>query len=209
MHRLRPLIIPALLLFSLCALLPAAAGAAEKVSRADRKAMKEAIQKLPEQYQDWLKTVDLLITNDELKTFLALDKDYQRDAFIQHFWEARDAYKSTVRNEFRDRWEANVEQAKELFGTLEDDRARVLLLNGPPNARIDTLCTNVIWPVEVWFYAHADRIHSEFIVVFYRHWGAGPFRVWSAVDGLAALFSSGAGSSGGDQSLQTIANSCR
>jgi VWFA-related protein len=209
MRRLRPLIVPALLLLSLCALLPAAAGAAEKVSRAERKAMKEATQKLPEKYQDWLKTVDLLITNDELKTFLALDKDYQRDAFIDHFWEARDAYKSTVRNEFRDRWEANVELAKELFGTLEDDRARVLLLNGPPNARIDTLCTNVIWPVEVWFYAHADRIHSEFIVVFYRHWGAGPFRVWSAVDGLTALFSGGAATNAGEQTLQAIANGCR
>jgi Ca-activated chloride channel homolog len=208
MRRLRLLIVPALLLLTLCALLPAAAGAAEKISRAERKAMKEAVQKLPEKYQEWLKTVDLLITEDEMKTFLALEKDYQRDAFIQHFWEARDTYKSTVRNEFQDRWEANVEQAKELFGTLDDERARVLLLNGPPNARIDTLCTNVIWPVEVWFYAHAERIRSEFIVVFYRHWGAGPFRVWSAVDGLGALFSSGAGSSG-EQSLATIANGCR
>ncbi|MEA2600737.1 MAG: Ca-activated chloride channel [Acidobacteriota bacterium] len=208
MRRLRPLIVPALLLLTLCALLPATASAAEKVSRAERKAQKEAIQKLPEKYQEWLKTVDLLITSDEVKTFLALEKDYQRDAFIQHFWEARDAYKSTVRNEFKDRWEANVEQAKELFGTLEDDRARVLLLNGPPNARIDTLCTNLIWPVEVWFYAHAERVRSELIVVFYRHWGAGPFRVWSATDGLNALFSGGAASNG-EQSLQAVANGCR
>ncbi len=208
MRRLRPLIVLPLLLLSLCALLPSAADAAEKVTRAERKAMKEAIQKLPETYQHWLKMVDLLISDDKLKTFLALEKDYQRDAFIEHFWEARDAYRSTARNEFKERWEANVALAEEALGTLDDDRARVLLLNGPPNARIDSSCTNLIWPVEVWFYAHAERIGSEFIVVFYRRWGAGAFRIWSAIDGLGSLFSGGAASSG-EQSLQAIANGCR
>ena len=208
MRRLRPLIVLPLLLLSLSALLPSTAGAAEKVTRAERKAMREAIQKLPETYQHWLKTVDLLISDDELKTFLALDKDYLRDAFIEHFWEARDTYKSTARNEFKDHWEANVALAEEALGTLDDDRARVLLLNGPPNARIDSSCTNLIWPVEVWFYAHAERIGSEFIVVFYRRWGAGLFRIWTAADGLQALFSGGAGSSG-EQSLPAIANGCR
>src|SRR3954451_16709806 len=81
MRRLRPLIVLPLLLLSLCALFPAASSAAEKLSRADRKAQKEAIQKLPEKYRQWLKVVDLLISEDELRTFLALDKDYQRDAF--------------------------------------------------------------------------------------------------------------------------------
>ncbi|HYX23482.1 MAG TPA: VWA domain-containing protein [Thermoanaerobaculia bacterium] len=209
MRRLRPLIVLPLLLLSLCALFPAASSAAEKQSRADRKAQKEAIQKLPEKYRQWLKVVDLLITDEELKTFLALDKDYQRDAFIQRFWDARNPYKSSARNQFQEQWEARVEQAIAEFGDdLNDERTRVLLLNGPPNARIESHCSNVIWPVEVWFYAHAERIRSEFIVVFYRRWGAGPYRLWSGIDGLAALFSGGAGDSG-ERSLSTIANSCR
>ena len=208
MHRLRLLIVLPLLLFSFCALFPTAALAAEKTSRAERKAQQEAIQKLPEKYRQWLKVVDLLISPQELKIFLELDKDYQRDAFIKHFWEARNPYKTNGRNTFQEAWEARVEQALEWFGNLDDERTRILLLNGPPNARIESHCSNVIWPVEVWFYAHAERIRSDFVVVFYRHWGAGPFRMWSATDGLGALFSEGAGSSG-ERSVAVIANSCQ
>ncbi|MFL6197096.1 MAG: VWA domain-containing protein [Thermoanaerobaculia bacterium] len=202
-------VLPILSLLILTLFAPSVAMAADaKPSRSERKAQREAIQKLPEKYQAWLKLVDLLITEEELATFLALEKDYQRDAFIKRFWEARDAYKSTARNEFRDRWEANVEQARELFGGLEDDRARVLLLNGPPASRIEIRCSSVIWPVEVWFYASSDRIRSEFLVLFYRKWGAGPFRVWTSTDGVEALFTGGAGDSGGHD-LGTIANGCK
>jgi VWFA-related protein len=205
-RRLTLLALPALLLG--LAPLPADLQAAEKLTRAERKAQKEAIEKLPEKYRRWLQIVELLITDEEIQSFLALDKDYQRDAFIERFWQARDSYRSTARNEFRDRWEHNVEAAVELFGSLEDERARVLLLNGPPSVRVASQCSNVIWPTEVWFFAHSERLRSELIVVFYRKWGAGPFRVWSATEGLAALFSNTAGSSG-EVSLQAVANGCR
>jgi Ca-activated chloride channel family protein len=209
MYRLRSLISLPLLLLTLSALsLPARSLAAEKTTRVERKEQKEAFEKLSEKYRQWLKVVDLLITEDERKTFLALDKDYQRDAFIKRFWEARDTYRSTARNEFEDHWEANVQEALSLFGNLDDDRARILLLNGVPEVRIESRCSNLIWPVEVWFYAHAERIRSEFVVVFYRRWGAGPFRVWSSVEGTEALFSGGAGDSG-EHSLAGIANGCK
>ncbi|HEX4966842.1 MAG TPA: VWA domain-containing protein [Thermoanaerobaculia bacterium] len=209
MRRLRPLLVLPLLLFSLSALLPATAGAAtEKLSRAERKAQKEAIEKLPEKYRTWLKVVDLLITDDELKTFLALDKDYQRDAFIKRFWDARNPYKTSARNQFQEQWEARVEQALALFGNLDDERTRMLLLNGPPNGRVESHCSSVIWPVEVWFYQHAESVRSELVVVFYRRWGVGYYRVWSPVDGIAALFSEGAGDNG-QRNVQVIANGCR
>ncbi|HEX9944032.1 MAG TPA: VWA domain-containing protein [Thermoanaerobaculia bacterium] len=203
MRRFVPLAVPLLLLFSVTA--PAAA----KATRAERKAQKEAIQKLPEKYRQWLRVVDLLITDEELATFLALEKDYQRDAFIKRFWEARDTYRSTARNEFKDRWEANVQAALSEFGNLDDDRARILLLNGPPPARVVSQCSSIIWPVEVWFYPHSDRLRDQFIVVFYRKWGAGPFRVWSSVEGLEALFATGAGASGARADLAAIASGCR
>jgi Ca-activated chloride channel family protein len=196
-----------LALLALSLLSPMAASAA-KPTRAERKAEKEAIQKLSEKYRAWLETVDLLITDDELATFLALDKDYQRDDFIKKFWLARNPYKS-ARNQFQERWESNVEQAKELFGSLTDDRSRMLLLNGPPASRLEGRCSSIIWPVEVWFYTGSDRIHSEFLVVFYRRWGAGPFRVWNAQEGLEALFSGGAADSGSGRDLTAIANGCR
>ncbi len=196
-----------LALLALSLLSPMAASAA-KPTRAERKAEKEAIQKLPEKYRAWLETVDLLITDDELATFLALDKDYQRDDFIKKFWLARNPYKAS-RNQFQERWESNVEQARELFGSLTDDRSRMLLLNGPPASRLEGRCSSIIWPVEVWFYTGSDRIHSEFLVVFYRRWGAGPFRIWNAQEGLAALFSGGAADPGSGRDLTAIANGCR
>jgi VWFA-related protein len=207
---------PTILLLSLCllsgllpgAFSPGTADAAAKLSRAERKAQKEAIQKLPEKYRQWLQTVDLIISEEEVTTFLKLEKDYERDAFIKRFWEVRDPIKSTSRNEFRDRWEASVEQALAQFGTLDDDRSRVMLLNGMPSARLEGHCASVIWPVEVWYFNRAERTRSELIVVFYRHWGAGPYRVWSAQEGLGALFSGGAADSG-THDLQTIANGCR
>ena len=43
----------------------------------------------------------MLITQAERDAFLALGKDYQRQAFIDAFWHARDPYPQTARNEFR------------------------------------------------------------------------------------------------------------
>ena len=189
-----------------------AAPPAEKQTRAERKAeqkeRQEAIGKLPEKYRKWLDMVDLLISETELDTFLALKEDYQRDAFMKKFWESRDAYRSTSRNEFKDRWEANYQLAVQEFGSIQDDRARVVVLNGPPAVRITSQCSNIIWPTEVWFYATGDRIRGELIVAFYRKWGAGPYRMWSSQEGLDALFSNAAGSSG-EKSLAAIANACR
>ncbi|HEY7215439.1 MAG TPA: VWA domain-containing protein, partial [Thermoanaerobaculia bacterium] len=101
-----------------------------------------------------------------------------------------------------------VQVALHEFGSLEDDRARVLLLNGAPADRIVSQCSNLIWPVEVWFYAGSDRMRSEFIVVFFRKWGAGPFRVWTPLDGIPALFNGSAANSG-EPSLQAIVAGCR
>ncbi|HEY2292200.1 MAG TPA: VWA domain-containing protein [Thermoanaerobaculia bacterium] len=213
MRARRPLtfLVPALLL----TLMPTLAAASpEKPTRAERKAEKGAIKNLPQKYRDWLETVELLISEQELTTFLALEKDYQRDAFIKQFWEARNPYK-TLRNTFQERWEQKVADARALFGTLEDERARMLLLNGPPASRLESHCSSIIWPVEVWYYASSERIHEDFVVVFYRHWGAGPFRLWNPMEGLGVLFSGGAGDSGsgavggGSGGLQAIASGCR
>jgi Ca-activated chloride channel family protein len=209
MHARRRLTILPLLVLFLMPCLAATAGAADaKPSRAERKAAKEAIAKLPQKYRDWLQTVDLLITDQEIATFVALDKDYERDAFIKRFWEARNPYHSGSRNLVQERWEQRIELAKTLFGTLADDRARVLLLNGEPNERLEGKCASVIWPIEVWYFARSERTRSELIVVFYRHWGAGPYQVWTAEEGLGTLFSGGAADNG-SHDLQTVANGCR
>jgi Ca-activated chloride channel homolog len=209
MRARRRLTLLSLLVLSLLTPCAPAFASDAKPTRAERKAEAEAIKKLPQQYRDWLETVELLISDQELATFLTLDKDYQRDAFIKKFWDVRNPYHTST-NTFQERWEQKVEEAKTEFGSLKDDRSHILLLNGPPASRLESHCAGILWPLEIWYYISGERIHSEMVVVFYRHWGAGPFRIWTGADGLGVLFSGGAAdNSGGGHSLTSIADNCR
>jgi Ca-activated chloride channel family protein len=171
-----------------------------------RKQEKEAIAKLPEKYRDWLIEVEVLITPVERSAFLVLEKDYQRDAFIQHFWEVREGGSSRP-GEFQRNFEARVAEARERFGKqMVDERARIFLLNGAPAAEVAGRCATILWPVDIWYYPGSDRTHEEFIIVFYQHWGAGPYRVWDPASGLGELL---ADNNREERSLSAIANGCR
>ena len=147
-----------------------------------------AIARLSETYRAWFAEVEILLSDEERATFLALDKDYQRDAFIQRFWAARESRRRTARPTFRERWEANAEQARAMFHDLADARSRVLMLNGPPVERVESNCSELLVPLEAWFYPESERAKEPFAVVFYRKWGGGPFRIWDPNDGIDALF---------------------
>src|SRR5262249_2769944 len=120
---------------------------------------------------------------EERATFLALTKDYQRDAFIQQFWTVRDDVKRTAKNEFRERWEANLQQARFLFGEdLRDARIRAMLLNGPPAERAASNCSMLLYPLEVWFYEPNKKPREPFVLVLYRRWGTGLFKLWYPIE---------------------------
>src|SRR5690606_24930067 len=144
--------------------------------------------KLPPRFQAWLLEVLYIISPPEREAFLKLDKDYQRDAFIETFWRERDPYPGTARNEFRDRFEAMLSEAKSRYGDLADDRARVLILNGPPAASIEMRCTNVLHPAEVWFYRGSERTGEEFFLIFYRRFGLARWVLFDPNLGLRELF---------------------
>ena len=91
-------------LLVLLPLLAATAQPAAAASRKERKEQAAKIAQLAPKYQQWLQSVELLITDEERKSFLALDEDYQRDAFIDKFWRSRDPYPDTARNELKDKW---------------------------------------------------------------------------------------------------------
>ncbi len=150
-------------------------------------ATSKGAQDLPEPYRQWLEVVEPLITKAEREAFLALEKDYQRDAFIERFWQVRDPYPDTARNEFRDSWEARRVEARQLFEDLSDERFRIYLLNGPPAVRQADQCGLLLWPTEVWIYPPSDRVRDVLILVFYQRFRQGKFRLWYPSDGLAAL----------------------
>ncbi|MDH3402972.1 MAG: VWA domain-containing protein [Acidobacteriota bacterium] len=145
------------------------------------------VKDLPERYQDWLADVGPLISKAERKDFLALAQDYQRDAFVERFWAARDPRPETRQNEFRDRYYSRLEEARALYGGLFDDRARLYVLNGAPAATIETDCGVYTWPLELWRYPFSEVANRSVTAILYQPGAAGPFRLWLPAEGHAAL----------------------
>ena len=61
----------------------------------------------------------------------------------------------------------------------------MLLLNGPPDGRLEFRCTNVTYPMEVWFYDGSERVAYEFYLIFVQKDGQRRFWLWRPRDGLA------------------------
>ncbi len=145
---------------------------------------------VPERFERWLHEVDPLITQPERAAFLALRRDYHRDAFIRRFWQVRDPYPETGRNELKENWDERVFQAESEFESLDDDRSRVLLVHGPPDATMEVRCTTVRVPVTVWLYESSDVVDFRFMIVFVRPMGKGLATIWRPGSGpLESLLS--------------------
>lgn len=167
---------------------------------------------LPQRHAEFLRQVAPLISAKERETFLQLRQGYQRDAFVRRFWQARDPFPQTARNEFQEKWEARTQLARDRYEDPEDDRYRMLLFNGEPVSTAKSRCSEVLLPVEVWFYANGtDLVRGSFALVFVQPLGAarGSYRLWSPFDGPSNLlvFDLRPRVQGRD-SLRTIASLC-
>ena len=154
--------------------------------------VKKLIEQLPERYQIWLEEVELLILKQEREEFLKLEKDYQRDAFIDRFWKSRDPYVETERNEMRDAWYARLEWVRGEYKSIDEDRARMILLNGEPDVleKLE-LCPMLMHPLEIWLYDVTRRATSsqkDVWLIFYPPMGMGTYNLWRPSDGYLDLF---------------------
>ncbi|HYL04827.1 MAG TPA: GWxTD domain-containing protein, partial [Thermoanaerobaculia bacterium] len=173
---------------------------------------RQAIERLPRAYRDWLVEVEPVITDEERAMFLTLTKDYQRDAFIQRFWEVRNRRPGARANEARERYAERVAAARARYGDLHADaRARILLKNGEPDEVTVAACASLLWPLEVWHYSarSADLVADEIYVVFYRRFHAGPFRLWDPGEGIEVLFADRGAGGQGTASLGALILDCR
>ncbi|MCH9649225.1 MAG: VWA domain-containing protein [Deltaproteobacteria bacterium] len=144
---------------------------------------------LSRQHQRWLESVAELMRDAEREVFINLRQDYQRESFIQRFWRARDPFPETSRNEFRERWEANLELARDLFPDFDDARARMMLVNGEPVKRQEIRCGEYLLPLEYWYFKGTLQIRSDFYLVFFRK-GSGRkarYELWYPSQGLSPL----------------------
>jgi VWFA-related protein len=170
---------------------------------------KKKAEQLAVKYQQWLDDVELLITTAERAAFLDLEKDYQRDGFIYRFWEARNPYPGSSRNEFRQKWEARLEEARHEYGTLNDDRARMFMLHGPPQTVTKTDCGMLFWPLEIWQGYSGDNIHGSLLLLFWQRGAGGNYRLWRHEDGYQQLLSSRDVGAATTQTLQDFERTVR
>jgi len=166
----------------------------------------QRVKALPQKYQDFLRRVDLLISDEEWEAFLSLQEDYERDAFIERFWRVRDPDPKTARNELKDRWDARLTYVLDNYPDKNDERGRMFLLNGPPTTVLKSRCTK-LYPMEAWVWRQSEALGHELGIVFYQHYGAGPYRVWAPFEGLGALFDTWSSPST-PATLQEIALGC-
>ncbi len=171
-----------------------------------RKEVRELTEALPAPYRQWLHEVHWLISDEERQAFLEIEKDYQRDAFIERFWRIRDPFPESPRNEFKIQWYERLQFIKQEFGEEQnDDRARMMLLNGPPDGRIEFKCTQVVVPLDIWIYRRSERVGHEFFLIFHRKWGAQRYYLWRPSDGVRDLIATGAdASSASGANIQTF-----
>jgi Ca-activated chloride channel family protein len=165
---------------------------------------------LAERHRAFLEEAAPLLSPKERETFLGLKEEYQRDVFIRRFWEVRDPFPQTPRNEFQERWQERVALARQRYGDLADDRARLLLLNGKPDQVLQSHCSDVLLPLELWHYDRTEHIRGGFSLVFFSPLGAprGRYRLWYPTEGVEALLATGVRAGSARVTPEFLAASC-
>jgi Ca-activated chloride channel family protein len=151
-----------------------------KLSRRERK---DRIKNLPEKYQTFLQEVEPIIIPTELDTFLILETDPQRDAWIVEFWRRRDKAAGTTNNSFRDTYYARIEEAREKYKSLASDRAHMFLLQGPPTEMVVPNCGRLLQPIEVWKYFYIPGFGHDVRFLFYVPRRRNEYVLWAPIMG--------------------------
>ncbi|HYC60799.1 MAG TPA: VWA domain-containing protein [Thermoanaerobaculia bacterium] len=194
----------AVLMLSLAA--PAVFAEQQPLTKRERK---DRIAAAAERHRQFLIDVEPIMLPTERDTFLRLDTEPQRDAFIDDFWRRRDIANGTTNNAARADYYNNLEFVKENFGQVSSDRGRIYLVHGPPAGIIDVKCPSYYVPTQVFFYNRLPGFGSDFRLLFYIPNHHNDYKLWNPIDFQSAyqeLLSKGIESRGG--SPYNIAMQC-
>jgi len=159
----------------------------DRIRKLTKRERTARIEKLQTRHQDFLGDVEPILLGNELDTFLTLETDPQRDAFVEDFWNRRDVYAGTVNRQFREMYYARLEVAKEQFKRVGSDRAKMFLIQGPPADVVRADCPRLLQPIEIWQYAQIAGIGTDVRLLFYRPRHANDYKLWSPIGGAMAL----------------------
>jgi VWFA-related protein len=176
-------------LLACCGLFASLVAGAAALGPQEREATTAAPPDWPPRQREFLVDAELLLTAAERAALLDLRREYQRDAFIARFWQARDPFPETARNEFRDRWEERLAVVRQRYAEPGDERARALLVLGEPHSVRRPTCRLVLNPIELWYYERTEQIRGDFFLVFVQPQGTlrGRYRLWQSGEGLQSL----------------------
>lgn len=155
-----------------------------KLSRRERK---ERTARLEERHREFLDDVNPIIMPTELDTFLLMDNDAQREAFMVDFWRRRDTARGTTNQAFREAYYARLEVVKQRFRRTASDRAKTFLLHGPPANAVKVACDRLLQPMEIWQYGHIPALGSDVRILFYQPRGHNDMKLWNPTGGSMAL----------------------
>lgn len=156
------------------------------------KERKKALDAMPDRYRQFLSDVEPILADVEEATFLRLASDYQRDRFIEDFWKRRSVDEDGQRVAFREIYEMRLQAVKERFRHVNTDQGRIFLVNGPPDGlrRID--CTDIYYPLELWYYERLETLRmNKVTLLFYQPYAVGDYKLWTPLDGPQALIVGG------------------
>jgi Ca-activated chloride channel homolog len=158
----------------------------------------------------WLTLVSPLVTDAERSAYLALARPYQRRAFEERFWQARDPYPETPVNEFAASWLARAPAALERWRSLDDARALAWAAVGEPAAVVRVACPELLRAGEIWTFGPAGRLRAGFTAVFVAEGMSSEtrHRGWSPREGVLSLARATPMMRGPEELLARVAASC-
>ncbi len=172
------------LMIALAAPWPAPLDAAQAQDKPDKRTVKD----LPEHWRVWLEDeIYPLITDEQRKAFLVLETEAQRRAFADRLWVIWGKH-SGLGSQFQWAYQQRLEFARVEFGNTREDRARVLLIHGPPDGRIPVRCDDIFHPLDFWIYGYLPGLGENIVILFYQQGGLGTYRLWSPFETRQVLY---------------------
>ncbi len=172
-----------------CAMLVAAVGflIPAPVGGEEQEEPKRTTKDLPEHWRVWVEElVYPMLTKEQRKAFLALDTEAQRKAFVERLWILW-GRQTGFGSAFRTMYEERLAFVRIEFGNTFSDRARVLLIQGPPSLRFISKCPEFFNPLEIWVWPYIEGLGEDVVVVFYQSGSMGHYRMWYGMEGRGVL----------------------
>ncbi len=146
------------------------------------------VKELPEHWRVWLEEeVYPLISPDQKNAFLHMTTEAQRRAFATRLWQLW-GRQTGHGARFRIMYEERIKLVREVFRQPTEERARVLLIQGPPNFELASQCSEIFHPIIIWGWGYIEGLGEDVVALFYQPDGLGNFRLWTDFDGRERLY---------------------